>query len=63
MIQFGWIEYGLVAFQSPHNLLLLDLLNYAAICGIHDTQGQNYKRFKKHKGYQSTSETKDGKPF
>ena len=36
MIQFGWIEYGLVvfAFQSPHNLWLLDLLNYAVICGI-----------------------------
>ena len=39
MIQFGWIdwiEYGLVvfAFQSPHNLLLLDLLNYAATCDM-----------------------------
>ena len=31
-----WDEYGLVAFafQSPHNLWLLDLLNYPAICGI-----------------------------
>ena len=36
MIQFGWIEYDLVAFafQSTHNLWLLDLLNYAAISGI-----------------------------
>ena len=36
MIQFGWIENGLVvfAFQSPHNLWLLDLLNYSAISGI-----------------------------
>ena len=36
MIQFGWIEYSLAAsaFQSPHNSWLLDLLNYAAICGI-----------------------------
>ena len=31
-----WIEYGLAAFafQSPHNLWLLNLWNYAAICGI-----------------------------
>ena len=36
MIQFGWIEYGLVAFafESPHNLWLHNLLNYTAICGI-----------------------------
>ena len=40
MIQFGCIEYDLVVFtfqspfQSPHNLWLIDLLNYAAICGI-----------------------------
>ena len=36
MIQFGWIEYGLVAFgfQSPHSLRLLDVLSYAAICGF-----------------------------
>ena len=39
MIQFGWIdwiEYDLVvfAFQPPHNLLLLALLNYAATCGM-----------------------------
>ena len=36
MIQLDWIEYDLVvfAFQSPHNLSLLDLLNYAAMCGI-----------------------------
>ena len=36
MIQFCWIEYDLVAvaFQSPHNLSLLDLLNYATIYGI-----------------------------
>ena len=36
MIQFGWIDNGLVvfAFQSSHNLWLLDLLNYSAISGI-----------------------------
>ena len=36
MIQFGWIEYGLVAFafHSPDNLWLLDQLNYTALCGI-----------------------------
>ena len=36
MIQFGWIEHGLVdfAFQSPHNYdyLLLDLFNYTGMC-------------------------------
>ena len=33
MIQFGWIEHGLVAFafESPHNLWLHNLLNYTAI--------------------------------
>ena len=36
MIQVGWIDHGLAAFafQSVHNLLLLDLLNYVAVCGI-----------------------------
>ena len=36
MIQFGWIDYSLVAFafQPPDNLWLLDRLNYPAIRGI-----------------------------
>ena len=30
---------------------------------VYHVQGKNYKEFKRHKGSQSTSETKDEKPF
>ena len=31
--------------------------------GVCHVQGENYKKFKKHKGPKNTSKTKDEKPF
>ena len=38
----------------------LDVL--AQNLGVRHVQGKNYKKLKKHKGYKSTSKTKDEKP-